>query len=82
MRQYSTRHRCAALTCNKLVPARYLMCAHHWALVPRDVQVAVYAAYTPGKRGRAWLAAVSAALSSVTVQGDLFAGGGAGELRP
>lgn len=42
-------HHCHALACNKPCKPEFLMCGRHWALVPKDVQRAVYAAYRPGQ---------------------------------
>jgi hypothetical protein len=67
------QHRCAAFGCRKSVNYNFLMCSRHWALVPRPLQVAVYETWNDGKRTRGWAAAVSAAVSSISTQGDMFA---------
>jgi hypothetical protein len=41
-------HPCPVRRCTREVPARLLMCAPHWRLVPRQVQRAVWDAYDGG----------------------------------
>lgn len=47
-----SRHKCHAEECNVDVPPRMLMCLRHWRMVPRKLQVAVWAAYVPGQEIR------------------------------
>ncbi|RYX84214.1 hypothetical protein EON83_10995 [bacterium] len=66
-------HRCAAIGCNKAISPKYLMCFTHWAMVPRDVQAAVWRHYRPGQpKGEQpssdYLAAAKAAIKSVREQ--------------
>lgn len=44
-----SRHICHAFGCDKSVPPRLLMCAHHWYMVPRNVQSLVWKHYRPGQ---------------------------------
>lgn len=43
------KHECHAEDCHVEVPPKLLMCGRHWAMVPPDIQRAVYAAYRPGQ---------------------------------
>lgn len=67
-------HACHVYPCGAAVPPRMLMCRRHWALVPKDMQDAVYAAFTPGQCDRRatptreWLKAARAAISWVEQQ--------------
>lgn len=38
-------HRCAARNCPCRIKVEFLMCARHWAMVPRAIQNAVYRGY-------------------------------------
>ncbi|RYX82218.1 hypothetical protein EON83_20360 [bacterium] len=64
-------HRCAACGCNKAISPKYLMCFTHWALVPQDIQRAVWRHYKPGQeRGEKqptieYMEAVRAAVAAV-----------------
>lgn len=62
-------HHCHAEGCIVVVPPRLLMCARHWAMVPVDLQQAVYQTYRPGQeRGipsLAWLDAATEAQNHV-----------------
>lgn len=40
------RKRCPAFGCKAAIPSDYAMCGEHWAQVPRDLQAAVYRAWT------------------------------------
>jgi len=42
-------HHCHAYACQANVPPRLHMCAHHWRMVPKDKQRALWAAYRPGQ---------------------------------
>jgi hypothetical protein len=42
-------HRCPAGQCIAQIAMRFLMCGDHWAMVPRPLQQAVYAAYDHGR---------------------------------
>lgn len=60
-------HRCPGPACPEIIPNSLLMCRHHWGLVPKHLQLAVYRAY---KRGRGLYtaeltAAQDAAIASV-----------------
>lgn len=46
----TTRHTCAA--CGRSIGIAYLMCAPHWALVPRELQTAVYRTWGALQRKR------------------------------
>lgn len=43
------KHVCHAAACSIEVPPRMLMCRAHWALVPQDVQRAVWREYREGQ---------------------------------
>lgn len=65
-------HVCHVCQCEAKVPPRMLMCRRHWAQVPKELQDAVYATFTPGQCERPgptptrdWLRAARAALSWV-----------------
>lgn len=65
-----TAHSCHARGCNKPVPPRMLMCFHHWRMVPRDLQTAVWDTYRPGQErtkdpSPEYLAAAMAAVNAV-----------------
>lgn len=73
-------HGCRAEGCSTVVADDRLMCAHHWRLVPQNVQRAVYASWravrsTRGPKrlevGRNYVAAVCAAVESVRKAGPL-----------
>lgn len=36
---------CGAMPCDRWCGANHLMCAHHWAMVPKEIQRRIYAAY-------------------------------------
>lgn len=42
-------HLCHARGCEKSVPPRMLMCLPHWRMVPRALQLRVWATYRPGQ---------------------------------
>jgi hypothetical protein len=42
---------CCAESCKELIPVRLLMCAQHWAKVPKLLQEEVYAAFDYWKSG-------------------------------
>lgn len=42
-------HLCHAIGCYAPIPPKLLMCMHHWRLVPRDLQDAVWEYYRPGQ---------------------------------
>ena len=46
------RHTCHARGCEKAVPRKMLMCGRHWAMVPTDLKLAVWAVYVPGQEER------------------------------
>lgn len=64
-------HTCHARGCKVHVPPEMLMCRRHWALVPRDIRRAVWAAYVPGQcdldppPSKEWHAAADAAIDAV-----------------
>ena len=41
-------HPCRAHGCDEAVPARSLMCRHHWSLVPQRIQLLVWRHYVDG----------------------------------
>jgi hypothetical protein len=43
------QRKCAALTCQTLVPPRLLMCRRHWSLVPVLIRNRVWAHYQKGQ---------------------------------
>lgn len=45
----SSPHHCHAEGCRRSVPARLLMCAPHWRMVPEDLQARVWETYRPGQ---------------------------------
>lgn len=64
------KHYCHAIDCIAIVPPKLLMCAKHWRMVPRDLQMAVYREYVPGQEitktpTQAYLAAAAAAINAV-----------------
>lgn len=73
-------HQCHAYKCTTPVAPRLLMCRKHWAMVPGDIQRAVYAHFNPEQcRGRKaplpsreWIAAARAAINHVaSVEGHM-----------
>jgi hypothetical protein len=42
-------HKCHAFQCKQNVPPKLLMCAKHWRLVPRKIQIQVWKHYRPGQ---------------------------------
>jgi hypothetical protein len=42
---------CFAHACQVLIRRNLLMCGKHWAMVPEDIQTAVYATYREMQRG-------------------------------
>ncbi len=44
-----SEHTCHAEGCKVPVPRRMFMCGRHWAMVPKALQDALWAAYTPGQ---------------------------------
>ena len=45
-------HACHAKGCTKNVPPRMFMCFHHWRMVPKTMQNAVWTNYVPGQEQR------------------------------
>lgn len=45
--------RCYALGCQIIIPRHLLMCASHWAMVPRDLRASVYATFRAMEAGDA-----------------------------
>lgn len=64
-------HRCAAIGCDKLVPARMLMCRPHWFMVPGAIRSRIWNSYMPGQESDSsriiysWRTAVREALEAV-----------------
>ena len=58
-------HRCPAKGCPRDVDNTKLMCAHHWAIVPVDLQRRIMAAYVPGQISRQYAEAVKLAVKAV-----------------
>jgi hypothetical protein len=63
-------HLCHARDCKVPVPERMLMCAPHWAMVPRELKRRVWSHYVPGQEIRksptaAYLDAAQAAIDVV-----------------
>jgi hypothetical protein len=63
-------HTCHARACTVHVPPELLMCAVHWAMVPRDLQRAVWDHYRPGQERDKdpspwWVDAADAAIIAV-----------------
>lgn len=74
-------HTCHADGCTRAVPPKLLMCARHWAMVPKPQQRAVWQHYRPGqeidKRASAeYLTVAKAAIDAVAriegAQGSLL----------
>lgn len=68
-----SKHLCHATDCQVGVSPRMLMCSHHWYMVPKDLQDAVWAAYVPGQEfrkdpTRRYLVAARDAINAVAVQ--------------
>jgi len=66
----SPTHTCHARGCGKPVKPELLMCGHHWRMVPRVIQRAVWAAYRPGQcddknPSKEWFRAADAAIGYV-----------------
>lgn len=68
----SPEHHCHALGCKSACPPEYLMCGHHWRMVPMPLKRNVYRHYRAGQcedmqfTGR-WLVAASHAIAHVGV---------------
>jgi hypothetical protein len=63
-------HHCHARGCTTTVKPELLMCWQHWRVVPKKIQMAVYAAYRPGQcddknPSEAWHVAADAAIGYV-----------------
>jgi hypothetical protein len=70
------RHTCHVQDCGREVPRHLLMCAQHWRMVPRRLQLAVYRSYRPGQEtGQVRLAAdyPSAARAAINAVASLGA---------
>lgn len=68
-----SQHLCHAQNCDKPVAPHLLMCARHWAMVPKSIQQAVYANYRRGQEkdknpSKAWMTAAVAAIRDVNRQ--------------
>jgi hypothetical protein len=64
------RHACHARNCFIECPPAHLMCARHWAMVPRDLQREVWRWYAPGQENTKrvspeWLRAARNAIDHV-----------------
>lgn len=61
------RHDCPIDGCTKRIPHAVLMCRHHWAKVPRQLQGAVYRAWARGRGAGtdAHTTAIAAAVAAV-----------------
>jgi hypothetical protein len=46
------RHTCHATDCKIIVPPVKFMCLRHWRMVPKKLQLAIWAAYVPGQEAR------------------------------
>lgn len=42
-------HTCHAFNCETSTPPKMFMCAQHWRMVPKPMQDAIWASYTPGQ---------------------------------
>jgi len=42
-------HRCAAPFCSHVISTRTLFCPHHWGMLPKDQQLAIYRAWNGGR---------------------------------
>lgn len=42
-------HTCHAKGCETPVPPKLLMCAKHWRMVPREIQLRIWKHYRPGQ---------------------------------
>lgn len=63
-------HHCHAIACAAAVPPRMLMCRRHWAMVPAELQRAVWAHYRAGQEddkrpSHAWHLAATDAIAAV-----------------
>lgn len=57
-------HKCLASGCQQQISHSLLMCPYHWALVPVEIQQAVYKGYkAPGRQG--WFDAANRAVTAV-----------------
>lgn len=64
------RHLCHAHGCKTPVKPSLLFCAKHWAIVPKEMQKAVYASYRRGQcddksPSNAWMVAAETAIAFV-----------------
>jgi hypothetical protein len=65
-------HTCHARGCTAEVPPELLMCAHHWKMVPKDIQTMVWRHYRPGqcddkRPSPEWMRAAQMAIDAVRV---------------
>ena len=63
-------HHCHAKGCTTTVPPKMLMCLRHWKMVPKPLQMGVYAHYRAGQEidkmpSEAWHKAADAAIAAV-----------------
>ena len=64
------KHTCHAIGCGRDCAPKLLMCARHWAMVPKHLQQRVYDTYRAGQEidkhpSREWVFAARAAVNSV-----------------
>ena len=63
-------HHCHARGCKTHVPPEMLMCKRHWKMIPRSIQLRVWATYRPGQcddmnPSEAWHQAADDAITAV-----------------
>jgi len=65
------KRKCAAKSCNLRVDKKFLMCATHWRMVPKQIQDDIYRTYRPKQEDNlamvsvAYRGAMMAAVESV-----------------
>lgn len=71
-------HTCHAVNCTAEIPPKLFMCAKHWKMVPKKLQVNVWNEYRPGQEvdkrpSLAYLAVQQFAVGEVAAQEGLAA---------
>jgi hypothetical protein len=72
-------HACHAVDCDTPCKPEYLMCFHHWRMVPQRLAKAVYATYRHGQcddkaPSREWMVAANAAIRHVAERDGISPG--------
>lgn len=72
---------CPAVGCSVKIPRTQLMCRHHWRLVPRHLQVRIWAAHKE-KAWDEWRKAAKEALVAVALKERRKPSGGPSDGSP